>query len=303
MTADEIVPGVFRIESDLGPRAMAQYLLLGADLSVLIDTGISTTPETVLEPFLTGIGLPDGPDLVLISHADVDHCGGNAAFRLRFPRTRFACHELDRDWISHNDAMLGGNYRWYERYGLGPTPDDLAFITRELGGDAPIDLGLTGGEVIHLAENWDVHVLSLPGHTAGHVGIWDPRSRSALIIDAVLERGVRDRDGTLSIPPRVYDVDAYRGTIASVRSLDPERLLTGHFAPLVGSAVTRFLDASLEHDLAVEAAVRDALRSDHEDLHTLTAFVDERLGPYAVSGFELAAAVRDHAQRLGTTVV
>ena len=46
--------------------------------------------------------------------------------------------------------MLAGNYRWYEAYGFGPSAEDVAFLEHELGGDAPIDAGLRGGETLRL---------------------------------------------------------------------------------------------------------------------------------------------------------
>ena len=76
----EILPGIHRIESDLGARFMCQYLLTGEDHTVLVDTGLAGTPEEVIIPYLEGIGLTLGDiDEVIISYADVDHCGGNRA--------------------------------------------------------------------------------------------------------------------------------------------------------------------------------------------------------------------------------
>ena len=40
----EILPGIHRIESDLGVRFMCQYLLTGEDHTVLVDTGLAGTP-------------------------------------------------------------------------------------------------------------------------------------------------------------------------------------------------------------------------------------------------------------------
>src|SRR4051794_7368208 len=138
-TVVEVAPGIHRIESDLGSRLLAQYVLIGSERTVLIDTGLASTPEPVMFGALAGLGLVEGPDLVVISHADVDHCGGNAALRDRYPRSRFACHAADRTWIESSEAMLEGNYLWYDAYGFGPSEEDRAFLATELGPDAPID--------------------------------------------------------------------------------------------------------------------------------------------------------------------
>jgi glyoxylase-like metal-dependent hydrolase (beta-lactamase superfamily II) len=298
-TLAEVAPGIHRIESDLGPRLMAQYVLIGSERTLLIDTGLASTPEPVLIPALTELGLLDGPDLVIVSHADVDHSGGMAALRDRYPRARFACHAADRAWVERADAMLEGNYLWYAAYGFGPSAEDRAFLATELGADVPIDETLAGGDALDLGGGWVLDVLHLPGHTPGHIGLWDPRSQSALVIDAILDRGVRDRAGTLLIPPRVYDTAGYAATIARVAALRPARLLTAHFAVLEGDAVGAFLERSLEQDRGVAAAVRDGLAGGERDLWALTELADRRLGPYPEFTLELAAAVRDHARRQG----
>ena len=111
----EVAPGIHRIESDLGTRFMCQYLLVGEERALLVDTGMRNTPEEVIAPFVAGLGrsVTDIDD-VLISHADVDHCGGNRALRSAAPAARLLCGEADRPWIESNAAMLAGNYRWYE---------------------------------------------------------------------------------------------------------------------------------------------------------------------------------------------
>ena len=77
----EIVPGIQRIESILGPRPFSQYLLHG-ERTLLVDTGVEETPADVILPFLADAGFdPAELDLILNTHADVDHFGGNAAMR------------------------------------------------------------------------------------------------------------------------------------------------------------------------------------------------------------------------------
>jgi glyoxylase-like metal-dependent hydrolase (beta-lactamase superfamily II) len=290
----EIAPGIHRIESPLGVRFMAQYVLAGEDRTVLFDTGMPDTPAAVLRPYLESVGLGlDSIDDVLISHADLDHSGGNRALRDLHPRASFACHELDRRWIESNDAMVAENYLWHEPYGFDE-PDEAGRteLRAMCGGDAPIDLGLRGGETVRLGDGWRVEVLHLPGHTFGHLGIWDPRSRAAIIIDAVLERGIYSRDGALLIPPRVYDLTAYRTTIRRLRALEPDLLLTAHYPVMDRTEGRKFLDRSLAFTDEVEAAVRAELAAGTTALWPLTRRLDERLGPYPEFANELGALVR-----------
>ncbi len=232
---------------------------------------------------------------MLISHADVDHCGGNRLARELFPGARFLCGEADRPWIESNAAMLAGNYRWYEPYGFGPSAEDVAFLAHELGGDAPIDVGLRGGETLRLGPDRRLEVLALPGHTPGHLGLWDAVTGAAIVIDAVLSDGVYDRAGNRLIPPRYYDAGAYEATIRRLRALDPELLLTAHYDVMERAAAREFLDRSLDFVRAVRSAVR---ASPARELRALTDEVNEAVGPFPAFTHELAASVRAHLAEL-----
>jgi glyoxylase-like metal-dependent hydrolase (beta-lactamase superfamily II) len=285
MTIVELANGIHRLEGDLGERYVCQYVVAGPERTLLVDTGLRDMPDTVIAPAAERV------DVVLVSHADVDHCGGDRRARELWPDAVFACGEADRPWIESNAAMLAGNYLWYSAYGFGPDDDAVAFLRRELGGDAPVDLGLRGGETLRLGPGRRLEVLALPGHTPGHLGLWDPASGAAIVIDAVLGDGVYDRAGRRLIPPRYYDAAAYEGTIRRLRALDPELLLTAHYAVMERPAAREFLDRSLEFVRAVRSAVRGART---RDLAELTAEVDAAVGPFPAFTHELAASVRAH---------
>jgi glyoxylase-like metal-dependent hydrolase (beta-lactamase superfamily II) len=295
MAVMEVATGIHRIEADLGERYVCQYLLLGDERALLVDSGLRDMPSAVIAPYLAGLGrsLADLDD-VLISHADVDHCGGNRALRAAAPRARLLCGEADRPWIESNAAMLAGNYRWYEPYGFGPTAEDVAFLEHELGGDAPVDVGLRGGETLRLGPSWRVEVLALPGHTPGHLGLWDPRNDVAIIIDAALADGVYDRAGRRLIPPRYYTAAGYEATIRRLRALDPALLLTAHYPVMERAAAREFLDRSLAFVQAVRAAVSAGVAAGTTELWPLTQAVDAAVGPFPAFTHELAASVRAH---------
>ena len=232
----EVAPGIHRIESVLGPRPFSQYLLRD-ERSLLVDTGVKETPAEVILPFLDGLQ----PDFVLNSHADVDHYGGNAAIREAAPEALFLAHALDVPWIESAEAIMRERYGWYEAYGLGYEPDVFAWLRDAIGPDMPIDVHLRGGERIRLGPRLTVEVLNLPGHTPGHIGLWEPSSRTAIVIDAVMARGLLDMDGNVIHPPPYFDVADYLGTARTLQALRPARLLTAHYDVLEGDDVDRFL--------------------------------------------------------------
>jgi glyoxylase-like metal-dependent hydrolase (beta-lactamase superfamily II) len=297
MKLEHLAPGIHRIESDIGPRFMAQYVLVGKERTVLVDTGLANTPGEVLLPAFEQIGTE--PDLIVISHADLDHCGGNRRMRERYPGALFACHELDRHWIESNAAMLAENYLWHEPYGLeGPDDKGRREMLAQLGGDSPIDLGMRGGETIRLEARRRLEVLHLPGHTYGHIGLWDPQHRVAIVVDAVLYDGIYDRAGTKLIPPRYYEVAAYRETIQRVRALEPDLLLTAHYDPMSRAQAMEFCERSLSYVDAVDSIVRAGRKDGEVRLRELTDRVNAALGPFPEFATEIAAGVRSHLASL-----
>jgi glyoxylase-like metal-dependent hydrolase (beta-lactamase superfamily II) len=287
----EIADGIYRIESDLGPRFMCQYVVAGADRSVLVDTGLADTPSAVIDPYLREAGLE--PDFVLISHADNDHVGGNRAFRDAHPDAVFMCHELDRRWVESNEALVRENYGWHAAYGFPPMDADE--LLASMSGDAPIDVGLIGGETIRLDAGRLVEVLHLPGHTPGHLGLWDERNQAAIIIDAVLADGIYDRAGNKLIPPRYYDLATLRQTIERLESLQPELLLTAHYPMLERDDALEWLATGRAFVDDVERVVRDTPADQKDDLWALTQRVDAALGPFPQFMTELGATVREAA--------
>ena len=280
----EVAPGITRIESILGPRPFSQYLLHD-DRSMLVDTGTKETPAEVIMPALDGIQA----DFVLNSHADVDHFGGNAAIREAMPEALFLAHGLDTPWIEDADLIMRERYGWYDAFGVGYDPDTAAWLQNAIGPCLPIDVQLQGGEVFRLGPRLSVEILPLPGHSPGHIGVWEPRSRTAVVMDAVLAGGLLDTDGRVIHPPPIVDVAGYDTTVRLLQDLDPARLLTCHYDVIEGNAVGRFLDESLAFVARVQEFVGAA--SDMP-LAELLSGADAELGPFTSMPNELAATLR-----------
>lgn len=297
----EVAPGIERIESVFGPRPFAQYLLRD-ERSMLVDSGIVSTPADVIVPFFDAIGFdPASLTFALTSHADVDHFGGNSSLRAVAPGAVFCASALDAPIITNRERALTERYGWYAEH--GPAADYDAetkeLLAAGMGPDTHIDLELIGAETFRLGPVLQVHVLFLPGHSAGHLGLWEPASRSAIIIDAVLGEGLYNFDHQIIHPPPYMDAPAYEATIAKVRALAPARLLTAHYDVMEGPEVGDFLDASQGFVTRARAAVRQAVRED--GTVTLAALLERlapELGPFRSFPNELAGPIRSHLREL-----
>jgi glyoxylase-like metal-dependent hydrolase (beta-lactamase superfamily II) len=282
--AIELAPGITRIESILGPRPFSQYLLRD-ERSLLVDTGVKETPADVILPALEGVA----PDFVLVSHADADHFGGNSAMREAAPQALFLAHAADVEWIESRDLILAERYGWYDEYGIGYDADTFAWLRDAMGPDVPVDVQLQGGEVLRLGPRLAVQILHLPGHSLGHVGVWDPASRTAVIQDAVMGRGLLDMEGKVIHPPPYVDLACAEVSTRLLQTLRPERLLTAHYPLIAGDDVRRFLGDSL----AFVEDVRRVVAADGDlPLRELLARADAALGPFTSMPNELASTLR-----------
>jgi glyoxylase-like metal-dependent hydrolase (beta-lactamase superfamily II) len=295
----EVAPGIHRIESVLGPRPFSQYFLRG-ERTLLVDTGVKETPAEVIFPQLENAGVdPTALDFVLITHADVDHFGGNAAVRAGAPAALVCSSVVDAPWIQDRERILRERYGWYAPHGIGYDQETAGWLRDAMGPDVPIDLALTGAEILRLGPGLDVHVLHLPGHSRGHLGLWEPRSKTAIVQDAVLARGLLDMNGNVIHPPPYFDAAAYEASARLLMSLEPERLLTAHYPVIEGSDVDRFLDDSVEFVREARDVVEELLLEEHElTLARALELADPRLGPFTSMPNELGGPLRAHLREL-----
>ncbi|MFN8567418.1 MAG: hypothetical protein U0Z44_07840 [Kouleothrix sp.] len=65
--------------------------------------------------------------------------------------------------------------------------------------------------------------------SAGRLVLWEPERRMLIAQDAVLGRGCARPGWATGSPPPYYDAGSYIATLARLRALQPEWLLTAHY--------------------------------------------------------------------------
>lgn len=234
------------------------HLVVGEDGALLVDTGIAGSVAEFVEPTLAELGLPtDALAEVVLTHADVDHYGGDGEVRELAPGARLRAHPLDRPLIESWARIAGERYGWYRNHGLDYTEDTWHWLEEAAGPDTALDDTVVEGQVIALGGG-ELEVIELPGHSLGHVGLWLGDQRTAIVGDAVMGYGFDDLEGARVAPPPYVDLEAYRATIARLRRLAPRRMLTAHFPVMEGEAVGAFLDLSRRFTDDLERALGDA---------------------------------------------
>jgi glyoxylase-like metal-dependent hydrolase (beta-lactamase superfamily II) len=71
-------------------------------------------------------------------------------------------------------------------------------------------------------------VLHVPGHSHGHLALYDRKRRAAFVRDAIHGRGCRKAGGGMPIPVTYFYVDIYLSTVRYFESLDVQVLHCGH---------------------------------------------------------------------------
>jgi glyoxylase-like metal-dependent hydrolase (beta-lactamase superfamily II) len=275
----------------------------GPDRSLLFDVGVDGTAQKALAPYLSRTGLdPQRIRWAVISHADVDHFGGIASLRELNPNAICVAHRLDADLIGDYAIYEARRARGFRQpWGLDESPAGLAW-TRSVTREGRVDMAATGGERIAMGGGWDLEILHVPGHTYGHLAIFDPRSRALVVADAVLGDMVPHADGRPAFPPTYRYVDSYLATISRCEALRPEVLLTAHYPTMPSEAASEFLARSRMFVEKVDEVVLDELDgagASGLSLHELLLRANPRLGSWPSEGTEVALAfpVVGHLER------
>jgi glyoxylase-like metal-dependent hydrolase (beta-lactamase superfamily II) len=295
VSIEEVQPRIYRIPSILGLRRFAQWLVVGDERLLLVDSGIDGTIAEHVVPALAELGRrPEEITDVVISHADVDHYGGDAELRRMAPQARIRATENDRRWLESWAVISRERYGWYRDHGLDYDDATWTWLERAAGPDTALDGTVEDGEVIDLG-GIEVEVAALPGHSPGHIGVLHRESETAIVIDAVLGRGLYTTDDVLISPPPYGSVSDYRSTIRRLRDLDPVRLGTSHYAPIEGrAAVESFLGETERFVDDLDAAVSAGLGREPKPLEAYWRAADAALGPFREMAVELARSVGAH---------
>jgi glyoxylase-like metal-dependent hydrolase (beta-lactamase superfamily II) len=269
----EIFPNVHEIRSVFGDRYTLQYLFVGGRV-VLLDAGVIATPEAAIFPYLEKIGVaPQKLSMVVAMHADADHHGGLPAIKDASHSTLLACHAGDKKLIEDPEHLYQDRYNFLSHHhALGFNRDGMVHCPRE----CKIDELLTAGQTIEISPGWNLRVWHVPGHSDGHLAIYDEKNHAAFTSDAVQAGGCPTVDGKQAFGPTYYAVDAYLATIQFLERQPINHIFSGHWPACHGAESKRFLASSREF---VETA--DSLTKAHLSSHARGATLKEIL--YAIS--------------------
>jgi glyoxylase-like metal-dependent hydrolase (beta-lactamase superfamily II) len=252
----EIFPNVHEIRSVFGDRYIQQYLFVG-DRIVLLDAGVIATPEAAILPYFEQIGIaPNKLSIVVAMHADGDHHGGLPAIKDASRSTLLACHAGDKKLIEDPERLYQDRYNFLSHdHGLGFNRDGMVNCPRK----CKIDELLSARQTIEISPGWNLQVWHVPGHSDGHLAIYDQKNRAAFTSDAVQGGGYPTIDGRQAFGPTYYAVDAYLATIQFLENQSIDHLFSGHWPACHGTESKRFLTSSRQFVEAADELIKSYL--------------------------------------------
>jgi glyoxylase-like metal-dependent hydrolase (beta-lactamase superfamily II) len=294
----ELYPSVYQIQSLFGDRNLFQYLFVG-DNVVLVDTGIAKTPEKTIFPYMDSLRLkPQQLTLAVTTHADLDHQGGNDALKRASPGTWLSCGVADQELVEDPRALFDRRYNFLKNehdVALDPDPP--------LDGGKPrkMDVCFSGGEKIRLRDDWELEVLHVPGHSHGHLALYDAKHKAAFVGDAIHGRGCPKATGEMAIPVTYYYVDVYLSTLRYFEGLSIDVLYSGHWPIMRGEEIRDFIAASRQTVELFDRVILHALEKTPVGLALadLIKAVADAVGDWPRATWTLAMfPVKGHMDRL-----
>ncbi|MCC6801359.1 MAG: MBL fold metallo-hydrolase, partial [Anaerolineae bacterium] len=219
-----LADNLYRLDTPFGGLPLSLYVITG-EQTVLIESGISTTPEEFIFPALDAAGLM--PDLLICTHGHVDHFGGNSRLRGRYLNMKIALQQDDALWAEDHERHLHEMYMcmpqtWQE--------SDPAGFLALCGENSAVDLYLRDGQALDFG-SFHFRVIHTRGHSPGHVTLHDATRRVVICGDVALGWGAL-APGAPKINPYYYDADLYAQGIEAVLALDGGLYCTGHAGSL-----------------------------------------------------------------------
>lgn len=219
----QIDAGVFLIDHHfLGvPGVIASYLVRDGDEIALVETGPTTTLETLLLGVRAAGVDPEAITRVLVTHIHLDHAGAAGVLLERLPRARLHVHPVGAPHLHDPSKLLASAARIYgaemqRLWGeIRPVPRERIEVT---GDDAQIRIG-----------SRVLRALDTPGHASHHLAFYDAEAGLLFTGDVAAVRLAGTAYVRPPTPPPELDLELWKRSVARLRALGARRLLLTHF--------------------------------------------------------------------------
>ena len=246
---------------DVGLYGTDEYgsvYILDAERPAVVDTGTGANHERLLGA-LEEVGIAPGDLAVIaVTHVHLDHAGGAGYLARDCENATVVVHERGARHLVDPERLVEGTRqvvgaRWQHYADPLPVGEERLTV-------------VTDGDVVDLGDH-ELRVHYAPGHAPHQVVFHDPANDAVFTADSAGIYVPRRDEVEPTSPPVNFDLDQVLADVDTLRDIDPETLLYGHFGPALRGD---HLDAYAE---TIEAWV-DAIREARERLGDDDAVVD-----------------------------
>lgn len=241
---------------DTGMYDVPEYgsvYVLDAERPAIVDSGIGTNYERVLDALETVGIAPADLEVIALTHIHLDHAGGAGFLAEACPNATVAVHDIGAPHLVDPERLVEGTKRavgdqWQFYTEPRPVPEDRIRT-------------LADGDVIDLGDH-ELGVHHAPGHAPHQIVFEDETTDAVFTGDAAGIYTPSTDELHVTSPPPDFDLEQALADVEHIQSLDPETLLYAHFGPApVADRLATYADL-LGEWVASVAAQRDACDAD-----------------------------------------
>jgi glyoxylase-like metal-dependent hydrolase (beta-lactamase superfamily II) len=232
----EIIPGIYQLKIPIPNNPLGHtniYVLRGGEGYIMIDAGMSGDGAMdAMRVQLSENRIPiDRISLIIVTHAHGDHIGLAGPVR-QLSGAKIALHsiEIDRLPAAMQNPILRWTDEWHHSSGIPITPPPATSPASRPFLDPPLpDISLESDQHIQM-DGLDLRVLWTPGHSPGHICIYDDKNKVLFSGDHILPvttPNIGIRPGT-SGPGYDNPLRDYLNALDRVSRLDVAMVLPAH---------------------------------------------------------------------------
>lgn len=209
-------------------RALNSYIILSEDRNLIIDTGFNRAEcREALFNGIKELGIDLNKTDLLVTHLHADHSGLAAA--LNKEGVKIYAGKIDGEMI--NKMTLAAYWEKFKDYGkiFGLQKDNMSFDDHpgyKYCPKEPVEfVPLKEGDTLDIGD-YSFEIIDIPGHTPGHIGLYEKKHKIFFCGDHVLDR----------ITPNIafwgfeYDdiLSVYFNSLKKVYEYDIDHLFSAH---------------------------------------------------------------------------